>query len=107
MANMLNPLLPYILQEALGVYKTRAHTAGREAGDFDPLMALLGNFQNQYTQQARQPSQNALAQAMMARRSMPFEWDQNADAQAIPIGMGLGGGGGIGGRGIRSSVNAF
>lgn len=102
MANMLNPLLPYILQEALGVYKTRAHTAGREAGDFDPLMAVLGNFQNQYTQQARQPSQSALAQAMLNRRIQPWD-NQSEDGVAYPmtrIGSGIG-------SGFNRSVNAF
>lgn len=104
MANMLNPLLPYILQEALGVYKTRAGNIGRDVGNFDPLSALLGGFQQNYTQQARQPSQSALAQAMFNRRIQPFdsfEWDQGDNAQAIPIGSGIGGGG------FRSSVNSY
>lgn len=53
MANMLNPLLPYILQEALGVYKQRAGTAGRSVGNFDMLAQLLGQNQQTFMRQAQ------------------------------------------------------
>lgn len=53
MASMLNPILPYLLQEALGVYKQRAGTAGREVGNFDMLSQLLGQQQNTFMRQAQ------------------------------------------------------
>lgn len=53
MANMLNPFIPYILQEALNIYASRQKNAGRQVGDYNPLAAILGQFFNNYTNQGR------------------------------------------------------
>lgn len=50
MSNMLNPFIPYILQEALNIYAQRQKNAtGRVVGDYNPLAAILGQFFNNYT----------------------------------------------------------
>lgn len=46
---MLKPMLPYLLQEALGVYGQRQSTFGRTPMDFSPLQAMLGQYMNRYT----------------------------------------------------------
>lgn len=51
MANMLNPFIPYILQEALNIYSKRQSNIGRKVGDFNPLQAILGQFFQNYTSQ--------------------------------------------------------
>lgn len=43
-AQMLNPFIPIILHEALNIFKKRQATAGRQAGNFDPLLAMLGQY---------------------------------------------------------------
>lgn len=51
MANMINPFIPYILQEALNIYSKRQKNIGRTVGDYNPLQAILGQFFQNYTSQ--------------------------------------------------------
>ena len=44
MEELLRPLIPYILQEALGVYGQRSQRGGRQAGPQDQLLALLAQY---------------------------------------------------------------
>lgn len=54
---MLNPLIPYILGEALNVYgKRQSGIGGRQPMDFSPLMAMLQQNMSRYTQ----PYQNQM-----------------------------------------------